>query len=325
MKWIENYSMNPAFHHALEEYLLKETEEEIFILWRNHPTVLIGRNQNIYREVNLSFCQDHGIQVIRRLSGGGAIYTSPLSFQYSFITNEGEQSSFEAFAKPVIKALKALDCPCEFTGRNDILLDGKKISGNAQYHFQNKVLHHGSILFDANLEEMKESLKPNPAKFKKKNIDSVLSRIGLIKDYISMDLYEFRRYLIEYVKDYHQIEARYLLDSSDLQRIFEIQKERFDNPKWNYGRNPKTKMEFTRIHTCGILEFGIEIRDGFLDNIVIEGDFFGEKPIEELEDHLRQRAYTPAILEECLENIDVSKYIKGLRKEELLRDLLIER
>ena len=121
------------------------------------------------------------------------------------------------------------------------------------------------------------------------------------------------------------MKEQYVLDSKDLQRIFAIQKERYDNPKWNYGRNPKTKMEFTRIHSCGVLEFGIEIRDGFLDNIIIEGDFFGEKPIEELEEYLRHRAYTPEKLEESLDNIDVSKYIKGLRKRELLQDLLIER
>lgn len=324
MKYIADRTRDPALHHALEEYFLTEKDDEFFMLWRNRPAVLIGRNQNIYREVNLSYCEEEGIDVVRRISGGGAIYTEENNFQYSFIAEDLKEDSFRHFAAPVIDALKNLGLDAAFTGRNDILLEGKKISGNAQYHYKNKVIHHGTVLYDVNREKMGKALKPNPAKFKKKSIDSVQSRVALVKDYIGMDAEEFMEYLTDFIRKKNAAEE-YVPTKEDFSAAERIKKERYGNPAWTYGKNPKSDFAFQRIHPSGIVEYGLEIKGGILDNITIEGDFFSKVPVARLEDVLKGTPFNAPALEKRLETVDVSEYIKGLSKEDLLKDLLTER
>lgn len=323
MIFIDNKSLNPYYHHALEEFILTETDHELFMLWKNPPNVLIGRNQNIYKEVDLNYCEEEGISVIRRLSGGGAIYCDLNCFQFSFISKENK--SFREFAEPVIRALHSLGIEGEFSGRNDILVKGRKISGNAQYHYQDKILHHGTILYDIDEKNLENTLSPNPAKFKKRNLDSARSRVFALKELLEMTVDEFMNYLISFIREEFQLKEEYILTAEDLQRIHEIQKERYESDLWNYGRNPKTEILYTRVHDSGILEYSLNIHQGILREISIQGDFFGEKLVEELEEKLLGVLMKPKEIQKKLEEIDVNSYIEGLSKKELLEDLLIER
>ena len=160
---IENKSTNPCFNLALEEYALKYLDigNPIIILWQNEPSIIIGRNQNTIEEINGQYIKDHDIHVIRRLSGGGAVYHDLGNINYTFITNRGKENvrNFEKFTRPVIETLQKLGVPATFTGRNDITIEDKKFSGNAQYSYKHKLLHHGTILFNADLSVVQEALK----------------------------------------------------------------------------------------------------------------------------------------------------------------------
>lgn len=323
MIFINNKSLNPYYHHALEEYILTETDHELFMLWKNPANVLIGRNQNIYKEVDLNYCEEEDISVIRRLSGGGAIYCDLNCFQFTFVSKEDK--SFEEFARPVIKALESLGIDAEFSGRNDILVNGRKISGNAQYHYQNKILHHGTILYDIDEVNLEKTLSPNPAKFKKRNLDSTRSRVFGLKQVLDLNVDEFMEYLIHFIRKEFNITEEYILSDEELQRIEEIKKERYESDVWNYGRNPNTDIEYTRVHDIGILEYALSIQKGVLEDVKIHGDFFGEKPVEELENQLIGTLMKPKDIKERVEGIDVKSFIQGLSQEELIEDLLIER
>lgn len=325
MKYISDKTQSASFHHALERYLLDYVDDDVFMLWQNTPVVLIGRNQNIYREVNLKYCHDHNIEVIRRLSGGGAIYNDLLSFQYSFIAKEKEGPSFQYFAQPVLKALADLGIEAEFSGRNDLLYQGKKISGNAQFHYQNKVLHHGTILFDTHPEHLYHALIPNPAKYKKKNVDSVQSRVTVLKDIVPYSVQEFMALMIERIRYYSGAEEKMTLTDGDLRKIESIRKNVFENPDWNYGENRDNNLNYDRLHDYGIIEYGLEIEHGVIKDIAISGDFFGQKAIEELENHLKNVPLIAAELEKKIAEIDPNVYILNMTQEDLLSDLLAER
>ena len=169
------------------------------MVWQNVPTILIGRNQDALCEYDADYVREKGIRVVRRLSGGGAIYCDLRNLQYSLIapfrSGGEEENPFLKFASPVVGALKRLGIDAEFTGRNDITVEGKKVSGNAQFRFENRVLHHGTLLFDVDMEAISKALRPNPIKLVNKQIQSVASRIGTLSEYVRMDVRAFMEYL----------------------------------------------------------------------------------------------------------------------------------
>ncbi|NLA25266.1 MAG: lipoate--protein ligase family protein, partial [Bacteroidales bacterium] len=192
MKIINHKSIDSAFWFALEEYIMHSPkfEDEYFLLWRTAPTLMIGRFQNTLQEINSDFVRENNIQIVRRNSGGGTIYTDPSAWQFSFITwkNKGEAKDFQVFTKPVIDALKKLGVPAEFNNRNDILAAGKKFSGNAQFSTKDRFLHHGSILYDTNLDFLVKALHVDDEKFISKGIKSVRERVTNIRPFMAKDL-----------------------------------------------------------------------------------------------------------------------------------------
>ncbi len=325
MIYIQNDSTNPYFNHALEEYVITQMEEEAFILWRNEPSILIGRNQNTLSEIHADYVKEHGIQVVRRLTGGGTVFCDLGNINFTFITHKKAGSNgFEKFAQPVINALKSLGIPAVFTGRNDIVIEGKKISGNAQYHYQNKLLHHGTILYSGDLSKLAAALKTKALKFSDKSVKSVASRVTNIADYMQepMDTLAFKAYLQAFIMEEHSIHTVYEMSEQALSKIREIQKTRFESYEWNYGQSPEYTFTNAFKTAGGMVEINALVAGGKLEKLSIFGDFFGEKPISELEGQLRGSDFTQKGLEEALKGISVDDYMNGVGGQSLISALL---
>ncbi len=329
MIYVINKSNSCFFNHAAEEYLMKKFDDEVFMLWINKPSILIGRNQNTLSEINYDYIRDNKIDIVRRLSGGGAVYNDFGNMNFSFIThrdceNRQVKNGFEKFALPVISALQSLGVNAIFTGRNDIVIDGKKISGNAQYLQKDKLLHHGTLLFDCDMTGLSSALKSKALKIKDKGIKSIGGRVTNIRPHLKKDmtLEGFRDYLKNYIIDTHEIEKVIEFDKNAIEEIKKISKERFETWDWNYGKCPVYTYENSVKHPSGLIEYNLNVEESIIKDISIYGDFFGEKNIKELELALIGSRHQKEELENCLKNIDIGKYIKGLTVENLVGDLL---
>lgn len=325
MIYVNNESDNPFFNHALEEYVLKNMDEDVFILWKNRPAILIGRNQNTLTEINEEYVKGENIDVVRRLSGGGTVFNDYGNINFTFITKKSQNQSslkngFEKFALPVIKALESLGVRAIFTGRNDILVDEKKISGNAQYYYKNKILHHGTLLFSGNLDKLGKALKMKPLKYQDKGVKSVRSRVTNISEHLSnkMDVMEFKNYLKEYIMEYYNIREEYVLNNQEIEQVIEIQKNRFESKEWNYGKISEYNFLKEEKFTSGTVEILMRIRNGIIEKLKIHGDFFGEKSILILENILQGSGLDEEEIMLKLQGINVDDYIKGLSLQELV-------
>lgn len=329
MIYVINNSDNPYFNHAAEEYLLTNFEEEVFMLWINKPAILIGRNQNTISEINSDYVESNNIDIVRRLSGGGAVFNDLGNINFTFITYNNisktpKTNGFERFATPVIHALKSLDIEAEFTGRNDITIDNKKISGNAQYFHKDKLLHHGTLLYDCNIDNLSKALKSKPLKFKGKGIKSVGSRVTNISSYLDekMDLFEFKNYFMDFVIKTNKIIEIYEFTNEDIENIEKIMESRFKTWEWNYGNNLAYSYENAVKYPSGSIEYHLNINNGIIDKISLHGDFFGEKSINELESKLIGVKYKFSALEKALNKISIDEYIQGVSTKQFLAGLL---
>ncbi|WP_353095963.1 lipoate--protein ligase [Tissierella praeacuta] len=329
MIYVINNSNDPFFNHAAEEYLMNNFDDEVFMLWINKPSILIGRNQNTISEINLDYVKDNGIEVVRRLSGGGTVYNDLGNMNFTFISNRDlsepqVKNGFEKFALPVIKALQSLGVNAVFTGRNDITIEDKKFSGNAQYFQKSKLLHHGTLLFDCDMSKLSLALKSKAVKFKDKSVKSVGARVTNILPYLdkSMTLEGFREYLKNYIINIHNIENIYEFNKKDLKEINKIAKERFSTWEWNYGKSPEYRYENAVKYPSGVVEYNLDVEDGIISDISIYGDFFGEEDIKKLEFALIGVKHNIDELENRLKDINMDKYIKGLSTKEFIKGLL---
>lgn len=325
MIFVENKNFDPALNHSIELYLMENYDEDIFMLWRNRPSILIGRYQNINLEVNLDFTKQNNMDVIRRLSGGGAIYCDTENMQYTFITKKSKEdidSSFKKFAKPVVDFLNSLGLNAEFTGRNDIQIDGAKVSGNAQYQNKEKILHHGTFLFKANLYNLTNSLKSRDIKFKGKAVQSVRSRVGFIGDMIDMDVETFMDKAIDYIKKEYNIKNSVILNEDEMKEIYKIRENIFSKHDWNYGNVSLKKNRKAEKYSCGVVEIGLEVENDKIKDISIEGDFFSELGIDKLCDILKGVQCNKESVVDALKSIEIDKYIKSMDKDVFIDDIV---
>lgn len=329
MIYVINDSNDPYFNHAAEEYLMNNFDDEIFMLWINKPSILIGRNQNTISEIKLDYVKENNIEVVRRLSGGGTVYNDLGNMNFTFITYRNSSDSqvkngFKKFALPVVGALKSLGVNAEFTGRNDITIEGAKISGNAQYFQKHKLLHHGTILYDCDMSKLSLALKSKPIKFVDKSVKSVESRVTNIAPHINerMSLSGFREYLKNYVIKTHDIKNIYKFNEKDIEEIEKIAKRRFRTWEWNYGKSPNYKYNNAIKSSGGVIETHLNVENNKIKDISIYGDFFGEGNIKELEEKLIDVKHNIKSLEDALDDIKLDKYISGISTEEFIECLL---
>lgn len=324
MFYLINTNTDPAINHAIEEYFLKETDHALISLWQHDRTILFGRNQDAYTEVNLDFAKENNLHVVRRLSGGGTIYCDVNNMQYSFIGKHHDKSTqelFEKYAEPIVGALQKLGIPAEFTGRNDIVVEGKKISGNAQYRYKDRILHHGTLLFDIDTAMLSGAIRPREEKFRGKGVKSVAARIGTLSSMVDMSIDAFMEYMIEELKAYVGAEHVITVDDALLEKVAPYV-DRFRDPAWNLGDNATSTEQTVIKHPFGLMDYRISVEDDTIYQACICGDYFSEADCKELEQHLKGCGMNLACLEERLKETDVSKYISGMDKDQFINDLL---
>lgn len=322
MIYIESKSRDPYFNLALEEYVFEalDRSREYFILWQNANTIVVGKYQNTAEEVNQDFVDKHQIRVARRLSGGGAVYHDEGNLNFTYIVDQGERDlfNFEAFAVPVIKALKNLGLEAEFTGRNDLLLDGKKISGSSQYVKKGRILNHGCIMLDSNVSNVADALKPRDAKFDSKSVKSVRSRVTTINASLPAPI-SMEAFKAEVVREIQRDEAMqtYELSDEDYRAIEKLRGEKYATWDWNYGKSPVYSYRREHKFDFGLVSVSAEIRQGIIEEIRIYGDFFGNGDIRELEQALVGEKLDGNFDARINGKINLDYYVKGMKADDL--------
>ncbi len=325
--YLETHSTDPAYNLALEEYVLKERlVGDYLILWQNCNAVIIGRNQNALEEINREFVDAHGIRVIRRNTGGGAVYHDMGNLNYSFITDarDGDNAAGNRFTVAVVAALRGLGLDAESSGRNDILISGKKVSGTAQHRTGNRILHHGTLLFDSNADMISGSLNPDPTKFRSKSVKSVRSRIGNIREHLPQDmtLPEFWDYLKFSLGRSGIIPTS--LSANELAQVEALQVEKYDTWQWNFGSSPKFDTSIRRRFCGGLLEIHLTVQRGIIASIGVFGDFLAVRPIDDLTHALTGVAYQSGAIEAVLDSLPLQDHLGSITKEEFLQTLMNE-
>ena len=260
-----------TFYLAMEEHIARHMPiGDYFFMWQVSPTVIFGRNQLIENEVNIDYCRKHNIDTYRRKSGGGCVYADMNNIMFSYITpDENVSLTFSKYMNMVVKTLHKLGVEAETSGRNDIMVDGKKVSGNAFYHIPNRSIVHGTMLFDTDMQNMVGAITPSDEKLVSKGIKSVRQHIALLKDYIDIDIEVFKAFVRNDLCD-----KEIILDDSDLEEIAKIEKEYLDKD-FIYGNNPRYNiLRKKRIEGVGELVANIEIKNEIIKDIDIKGDFF---------------------------------------------------
>ena len=284
MKLYLNDFSDPYFNLASEQYLLDTEDEPIFMLWRNDRSVIIGRNQNAYAEIDREFVDKNNIAVVRRLTGGGAVFhdLGNLNFTFTAPREQCPTLDFGRFCAPVIDALRKLGVPAELSGRNDLTADGRKFSGNAQCVYNNKVMHHGTILFSADTAAMSGALRVDPEKMKSKGIKSVRSRVCNLSEYLpGMDVLDLKRYLEDSVPA-----DKTAFSAAQIDGIKALRDNKYATWEWNYGRSHEYSYTVNRRFPFGSVQIAYTADSGVLTEVRISGDFFGIQPVAEAEARL---------------------------------------
>ena len=316
---------DPAFNLAAEQYVFDclPKDRNYFMLWQNEYAVIIGKYQNTLAEINRPYVEAHKIKVVRRLSGGGAVYHDLGNLNYTYITDAGELETLNmrVFCEPIVKALAEFGVTAEINGRNDMTIDGKKFSGNAQYLRHGRVMHHGTLLYNSDLSAVSKALQVDPEKIRAKGIESVRSRVTNIRRYMKEDvpLFVFREMLLEFIRRETESED-YEFSEEDVHEIERIRRERYDTWEWNYGKSPEcTILKSGRVEGCGTIEAFITTDRGLITGIAFYGDFFSTKDPEELAQYFIGKKPDIEGFTQALEGIAVEQYFTGLTIEGLLK------
>lgn len=325
---IINSSTDPYFNLALEEYTVMSMPDQssYFILWQNQPTVVVGKNQNTIEEINKAFIAEKGIKVVRRMSGGGAVYHDGGNLNFTFVVNENRDfSNFSKFTRPVIKALQRIGIEAENNGRNDITIEGKKFSGNAQFRYHNRLLHHGTILFDSCIEDMVEALNVSEMKISSKGIKSVRSRVTNIKEHLSspVTIQEFKKILTETVLAEEEEQMAYPLTDKDIQTVNDLRNNKYATWDWVYGTSPMFNIRRTGKFEWGNVDVRLEVRKGIISGCRIFGDYFAQREIAELENVIIGVSYRREDVKGLMKKINIKDYLPLAEEEEII-DLLCE-
>ena len=330
MIFIKNDSKDPYFNLALEEYALKEldVDDDFFILWQNENTIVVGRNQNTIEEINSKAVKEKEVNVVRRMSGGGAVYHDFGNINYTFITRSDDDSkhNFKKFTRPIIDALDSLGIKAEFTGRNDITIDDKKISGNAQYYYQNKMLHHGTILFDVNPDILKDVLNVKADKIASKGIKSVKSRVTSISKHLKepMTSEELRDMLLKFILDTEDVsEKEYVLTDKDIANIQKLADDKYSTWDWVYGESPKFELQQSKRYKGGNIDIRLNVKNGIITDFKIFGDFFGKKDIKEIEELIVNNRFEESHIRNILKDIDFNDYFLNITLDEFLECMFV--
>ena len=317
-KFIYHKNFDAYFNIACEEYLLKNTDGYYIRLYLNEPSVIIGSNQNTLLEVNLKECEKLGVKVVRRLSGGGAVYHDKSNINYSIIAPyNAQEDGYNKFCAPVIEYLNSICVKAEFSGRNDITVDGKKISGNAQVIYKDRILHHGTLLFDTDLTTLEKVLIQNEIKVKAKGVKSIRARVTNIKEHTSLSSSEFFEGLKNHLKAGFE---EYKLSKSDIKNVNDLIESKYSTYEWNVGASLKGNNRVDIRCGFGTLTLAFDLENGIIKNAEIYGDFFGGDGILDFAKNLNGKRFVREDLLLAFNGIE--NFIKGANSEEIVSKLL---
>lgn len=326
MYFIDNKGItDPRMNLAIEEYAVKtmDVDKDSYLLFYvNEPSIIIGKNQNTIEEINTSFVEDNGIHVVRRISGGGAVYHDHGNLNFSFITKDDGDSfrNFAKFTEPVIEALAQLGVKAELLGRNDILVDGKKISGNAQFATKGRMFSHGTLMFDTEIDTVVKALRVKKDKIESKGIKSIRSRVANISDYLEepMTIDAFKREILKSVFGGEENIQYVEWTEDDWDNIRQLSEEKYQQWEWNYGRSPKFNIQHSERFPVGGIDVRLQVNKGRMEDVHIYGDFFGVGEVEQIEEALTGELYNRESIAAALESIDVEKVLGGITRDQFI-------
>jgi len=285
---------DPYFCLAAEEYLLKNFSEDIFMLWQSEKAVVVGKHQNLLGEINYPFVRDNNIALCRRISGGGTVFHDSGNVNFSFIKNvkSPDEISFKQFTAPVVEALAKLGITATTSGRNDLLIDGLKISGNAEHVYKNRVLHHGTLLFDSDLKNLGQAIKVVPGKYESKAVQSNRSPVANISQFLKtpMTTGEFIQFLLD-VQLENPENHIYVLNENNIQAIEKLADEKFRTWEWNFGYSPKYTFRNEAEIDGKILKIEMLVEKGLIVKAEVEGDFFMKSQSYSIQNDLLQKRH----------------------------------
>jgi len=321
VRHIELAATDPALNLAAEEWLLRTTGDDVFMLWRNAPAVIVGRNQNTRAQIDEDFVRARNIPVVRRLSGGGAVFHDLGNINFTFLSlgNAGRDIDFRRFTAPLIEALGEMGVACAFEGRNDLTIDGKKISGNAQFLWRDRVLHHGTLLFSAQMADISGALRVDPAKYQDKAVQSIRKRVTNIASHLPtpMEPDEFMARLMHHVSG-GQTRAGLALAPDEAAAVELLAERKYRNWQWNYGYSPAYAFTKTSRTPGGVVEAHLDVANGVITAIRLLGDFFGRRDVAELEARLAGCPHDCQALARRLADLPLGEYLLGIKAQDLV-------
>jgi lipoate-protein ligase A len=325
MYFVIDKSTDPQWNLAAEEYLFKHLNEPVFRLWQNENAVIVGHHQNALAEINIDYVSQNGIKVVRRLTGGGAVFHDLGNVNFTFIDNridnEDTSSMFARFTKPIIEALEGLGVKAYLEGRNDLLIDGRKFSGNAVAVYKNRVLQHGTLLFASSMADLSQALASRPEKFTGKSVQSNRSRVTNISEHLAqpMSVESFIDYMDNFIRNNRAKDYKlYSYSSKDLFEISKLKAEKYSKEWWNFGQSPKYQFSKVEKFNGGLLEVYLNVEKGVISEIKIFGDYFFTKETAEIENLLVGTMHNYESVKSALLDIEISDYFSNISKEEFI-------
>ncbi len=320
---IRRHNTDPYFNLATEEYVLKEIEDDSFMLWRNEPSIIVGKHQNTLAEINADYVKNTGIKVVRRLSGGGAVFhdLGNLNFTFTMKSEDENMINFRKYTEPILEVLQSLGIAAKFEGRNDLTIDGKKFSGNAMHIWNKKVLSHGTLLFSSHMPDLGEALNADPLKFTDKAVKSVRSRVTNISEHLKekMDVMEFASKIEDHIVSKYPDARFYELTEEDHAKINKMVVEKYGTWHWNFGYSPKyTFRKVLRTASSGTIEFALDVDNGMIKNVKIFGDYFNKYPTEDIENALKDIPHKTEMIKLALSPFVIGDYFNNLTLDALM-------
>lgn len=329
MIYLEAKGNDPAYNTALELFAFNELakKDNVFMLWINQPCIVVGKNQNTREEIDQHYCDENDIKIVRRISGGGAVYHDYNNLNYTIISNEDDEAdfNFKSLSQPVIDTLAEMGVKAEFTGRNDLQIGDQKFCGNAQYIKGKRIMHHGCIMFDVDLSVLTKALTVSKDKYESKGKKSVRARVTNIKPHLedqTLTVKDFMNTLRNFMdKKYHMEE--YVLTKEDEKKVLAIKAEKNDSWDWVYGKNPEFTVQRKRKLPTGKVEANINVINNVIENVKFYGDFFGVKDVVELAQKLQGIKYDRKSVEKVINSVNINEYFMGVTNEEAI-DVLVD-
>jgi lipoate-protein ligase A len=323
---IKRHNTDPYFNLATEEYVLKNFDKDVFMLWRNAPSIIVGKHQNTLAEINVEYVKQNNIPVVRRLSGGGAVFHDLGNLNFTFIRNGTSENliDFRRYTEPILEVLLKMGIAAKFEGRNDLTIDGRKFSGNAEHIWKNRVLHHGTLLFSAHMPNLAQALTADPLKFQDKAVKSVRSRVTNISEHLKepMDVQQFESMIEEHIITMYPDARLVELSKEDHEKIHNLVRDKYMTWEWNFGYSPNYNFrKIVRTEKSGTIEFDLDVHNGTIQHIKIFGDYFSRYDTEIIEAALTGIAHHEEAIRKVLEPFRIDDYFANLTLKEFISGL----